>query len=498
MLEILENLYRICFATILHSMSMLKWEDDRCQCQNHTNAHANANAKTIPNGKCEASLVQNSAAYGAVGFVPTPTASDSSTWTEYVNFVERWGSHVITGVHSGAMVEILTTATSTSTTDESDFQLQACLAGSGMGISASACVGYSTSDYEAASTSGFSTASHFYGGDNDLAVIASLERSTETIEDFLMSGDETTAAYYSYTPIWDLLDNLYTSGDNRKRLQILEAYYSTFLVEYRDAAVDECSINGVDYQGHGLGLESSSDYLSCQASCAANNNCDYWAFTDACYFKNSVAGFELQSDCVSGPSSCGTKQEAGYEILVTESDKVISFDIVACEFPIADADDCNACGNYWETYQAYDQDSGCSSSCTWWNCEQSCELLTLEYCSSPEMKTLPDDWVSRIAATSHYSDPASGCLADETPMTINGFDGHFCGPACEMDGTCTADVPEGVTAAPQCSLTSPDDGTKNCGLICDPKSSSDQCGLAMCMSSPLSPISYCMYEFADS
>lgn len=79
----------------------------------------------------------------------------------------------------------------------------------------------------------------------------------------------------------------------------------------------------------------------------------------------------------------------------------------------------------------------------------------------------------------HYGDPATGCQADEIAVQVTGVSGDFCSPQCKST-SCPTDVPDGVTAAPQCALQTTS-GDKYCALICDP-SASGACGSGSCKS----------------
>jgi len=104
-------------------------------------------------------------------------------------------------------------------------------------------------------------------------------------------------------------------------------------------------------------------------------------------------------------------------------------------------------------------------------------------------------------ASTHYSDPATGCLSDELEVTIQGVDGDFCTPTCSLFKQCPTDVPEGVTAEPQCALQDASSNKKYCALICSPalpigdqKVADDQCGEnATCKSIQLG-IGICTYD----
>lgn len=57
-------------------------------------------------------------------------------------------------------------------------------------------------------------------------------------------------------------------------------------------------------------------------------------------------------------------------------------------------------------------------------------------------------------------------------------------------GTCPQDVPDGVTAAPQCALQDTS-GNKYCALLCTP-GSNDSCGKATCKA--IQGVGICTYD----
>jgi C1A family cysteine protease len=85
---------------------------------------------------------------------------------------------------------------------------------------------------------------------------------------------------------------------------------------------------------------------------------------------------------------------------------------------------------------------------------------------------------------SHYEDPKDGCQTDEVAIQIQGIDGDFCSPKCNLFRSCPTDVPDGVTATPTCALKSASTKfSKFCALICSPslpildqKAADSQCG----------------------
>jgi C1A family cysteine protease len=104
-------------------------------------------------------------------------------------------------------------------------------------------------------------------------------------------------------------------------------------------------------------------------------------------------------------------------------------------------------------------------------------------------------------AASHYEDPKDGCQSDEMEITIQGVTGDFCTPACGFFKPCPKDVPEGVTAQPQCALQDSSTNKKYCALICSPslpildqKAADDQCGTNASCKSVQMGIGLCTYD----
>jgi len=105
------------------------------------------------------------------------------------------------------------------------------------------------------------------------------------------------------------------------------------------------------------------------------------------------------------------------------------------------------------------------------------------------------------SGSTHYSDPATGCLTDEVEITIEGIAGDACSPSCSLLKSCPTDVPTGVTAEPQCALQDSTTNAKYCALICSPfakiadqKAADAQCGTnASCKSIQLG-IGLCTYD----
>lgn len=66
---------------------------------------------------------------------------------------------------------------------------------------------------------------------------------------------------------------------------------------------------------------------------------------------------------------------------------------------------------------------------------------------------------------SHYGPPPNGCEKDEKAFQIQGIPGGICAAKCTDFLPCPKDLPDGVTAAPQCALQD-QSGLHYCVLVC--------------------------------
>lgn len=104
---------------------------------------------------------------------------------------------------------------------------------------------------------------------------------------------------------------------------------------------------------------------------------------------------------------------------------------------------------------------------------------------------------------SHYGPPPEGCEKDEKAFQIQGIPGGICAAKCTDFLPCPSDVPDGVTAVPQCALQD-QSGLHYCVLVCQSEKGGtglrgglgdDQCGDATCRPVPgQGGIGICTYD----
>lgn len=105
----------------------------------------------------------------------------------------------------------------------------------------------------------------------------------------------------------------------------------------------------------------------------------------------------------------------------------------------------------------------------------------------------------------HYGPPPNGCESDEKAFQISGIPGGVCAAKCTDFLPCPKDVPDGVTAQPQCALQDRSTGSKYCVLLCNPSNEEgnslrggnnvedSQCGDATCQAVKGSGLGICTY-----
>lgn len=90
------------------------------------------------------------------------------------------------------------------------------------------------------------------------------------------------------------------------------------------------------------------------------------------------------------------------------------------------------------------------------------------------------------------------CQDDESAVQIMGVPGSFCSPICATGpDVCPYDVPDGVTAKPDCVLSSPT-GENYCALMCSPslieEEEGNECGSEMSCQMVADGVGLCTYS----
>jgi len=118
---------------------------------------------------------------------------------------------------------------------------------------------------------------------------------------------------------------------------------------------------------------------------------------------------------------------------------------------------------------------------------QICNLLELGGNAPPAPSPTPGG--------AHYEKPP--CQDDEAQATVTGTGGAVCAPVCESDGSCPTDLPDGVTAQPQCALST-SSGDKFCALLCQSDDECDSDGGSNCAFPQAGAPGVCVYPVASN
>lgn len=117
---------------------------------------------------------------------------------------------------------------------------------------------------------------------------------------------------------------------------------------------------------------------------------------------------------------------------------------------------------------------------------QTCNLLEFGGNNPPAPTPAP----TPSPGAPHYEKPP--CQAGEAQASVTGADGATCAPPCDASGSCPTDVPDGVTASPQCALHD-QSGNQYCALICSSDGECDQAGGASCAHPTAGQPGLCVY-----
>ena len=159
------------------------------------------------------------------------------SWRKYDGFMQKYGSHVISGIIYGSSIEQYIFAKSSNEYSQRDFTVQACaeLAGpAGAGkVSVKACAGVDSSEIKKASSMDTSKSIVVTGGKAETRNKMEREdRSPDLIEQFLNEGStDPGPIQILLTPVWRILQDYYSSKEEEhmEKAMNLEYYFNGFL-----------------------------------------------------------------------------------------------------------------------------------------------------------------------------------------------------------------------------------------------------------------------------
>ncbi|XP_032239538.2 DELTA-alicitoxin-Pse2b-like [Nematostella vectensis] len=160
--------------------------------------------------------------------------SKASSWYDYSNFINKYGTHMVTGVIYGASIYSYSFARSNKEYSQKEFAIKACgeFAGkTAVGeVGAKACVGVTQKDIEKSSDFEMSKKVVVRGGQVETRSKLLFERNKELITQFLKEGKERPSPIaYEFSEIWNIIKESLAGAQERLRASILEQYVKGFV-----------------------------------------------------------------------------------------------------------------------------------------------------------------------------------------------------------------------------------------------------------------------------
>lgn len=218
-----------------------------------------------------------------------------NSWKKYGEFLNTFGSHVITAVGLGALVKETTFAESSEAYSQRDFQVKSCvsLAGSTpvgqMGVKA--CSNVSASEISKTTNMNIVNKTIVLGGTAKTRHAVLKMRTQELMTKFLDEANECPGSVqHKFRAIWEILEARFRSGDNYIRAVNLQYYYLGFL-NY-GCALEESG--GIQLQMFNYTREYTKgnppEFACTLASegCHSDNDCHYRPIWCACRGRSCV------------------------------------------------------------------------------------------------------------------------------------------------------------------------------------------------------------------
>ena len=254
---------------------------------------ANATAKAVTSNKIESTedlktlFLQNVRSVGTLqfnegnvtpdmlnaqikaAFEQLPMISDSTSeqyWIPYSDFLDIYGSHVLSALIYGSKVEIRSTVSDSATSTEDDLKFKACVELEGGDpiegkFKADGCSGVDTKHTSSDANSSVNSEMKFWGGDASLisaVKVPGASGRTSAVDAFMNSAPQSKSAIkYGYMPIWEVLDKVYSAQpEMRQRARTLKAAY--FYKAYKcNTVVDPYSSTTVIQSMREYGVDDS-------------------------------------------------------------------------------------------------------------------------------------------------------------------------------------------------------------------------------------------------
>ena len=163
--------------------------------------------------------------------------SKHSDWGDYLTFLKKYGSHILTAVHRGSRMMQLTFAEKSKKYSEKDLAAGACISlakeptQAGL-LGVNACGNYSKEDIQRVSGMSMSNKMTLLGGTTETRSELQQKRTPELIKQFMREGEtDPSPAFYEFESIWSVLKGRFIGQRTAPLLRALnlEAYYKGML-----------------------------------------------------------------------------------------------------------------------------------------------------------------------------------------------------------------------------------------------------------------------------
>lgn len=207
---------------------------------------------------------------------------ERNSWRPYYDFLELYGSHVITSVMRGARINQMSFARSSRSYSQREFQVKSCVSLGGPTsagtVDVLACANVSSS--EASKTSDMSTTDKLFirGGRRETRSKLSQWRSKELIEKLMSeAGDTHSSVQHTFKELWTVLQSRFPSGSsNYARALNLKNFYLGFL-NYGCPFIENggLKIQKFDYTKRSSDLYPEFECTLAAEGCHSNDDCHY-------------------------------------------------------------------------------------------------------------------------------------------------------------------------------------------------------------------------------
>ena len=159
---------------------------------------------------------------------------ERNSWRPYKDFLDDYGSHVVTSVMRGARIKETSFSRSSKSYSQRDFQVKSCVSFAGptsVGkVGVSACANISKSESSKASDMSTTDKLHIRGGSRETRSQLLHDRSKELIQQLMNEAADThSSVQHTFRAIWEVLQSRFPGSPNYVRGLNLQYYYLGFL-----------------------------------------------------------------------------------------------------------------------------------------------------------------------------------------------------------------------------------------------------------------------------